>query len=191
MLQVQNPHAGSIVMQDSFCAACRINSSCAGLISSAASRWGLGYSKAQLSLPIFRDGHCTIEESGFAMHPACAEKSRQKMGPQLANSGASGVLANHRKLLELWHTEIAPKWRNWQTHGTQKPKHELPSAVTRSRYRLRPYWTAPQDNPRHQRLATLLATIAPCKRVSSRTSKCRPWFRGADCAHCRWDGWSA
>ena len=31
------------------------------------------------------------------------------------------MMANHRKLLELWHTKIAPKWRNWQTHGTQNP----------------------------------------------------------------------
>jgi hypothetical protein len=30
-------------------------------------------------------------------------------------------MANDRKSLEIWHTEIAPKWRNWQTHGTQKP----------------------------------------------------------------------
>jgi hypothetical protein len=31
------------------------------------------------------------------------------------------MMTDDRKLLGLWHTGIAPKWRNWQTHGTQNP----------------------------------------------------------------------
>lgn len=62
--------------------------------------------------------------------------------------------------------------------GTQKPEHEVPSAVTRSRYKLRLYRTASQDNPRQQRLATLLATATQREKVWRQTNKYRPRFCG-------------
>jgi hypothetical protein len=74
-------------------------------------------------------------------------------------------------------------------HGTQKPEHELPSAVTHSRYKLRLYQASRHDNPRQQGLATLLATATHREKAWRQTNKCCPWLRGTDCvnAHRRWD----